>query len=545
MITMADTVQSTETKHTQYECTTVSIQTQTDYSCPVTNTVLAFVKYGIDSSSGTNLHKVTVHTFTPDEINQARNLLYAECGLGKPANKVKSVQRSRASAMVTDIIEKMAELEATLPDLFLQPAGLSRLKKFGVEDLSEVTMAEQIRRLQIQMSRVQDDVMDHTDDIVDVRNTLNKQRINNDRDTSSPGTSRAASFGVNVPTSISASKKSDYLSSGVRQLSMPSLDGMFSSSVPPPSLTFGSSILLSSGASPSATMSSAPPQHSLGSSMTTNPCAPPLSKRVSLDSIQHHDGHTIPSAPPMDSVGSPGMCSPNHVLQGTPFVSPRVSPIASYMPPGRSASAPMDKCVSSVISSATTAIPSAPPMSPSVPITDNEEFPSLHIPTSVVHTGHPPGSIATQSSPNYTSLSSLFNSVRDKPDWFTKSRKGRAHKPKEGTSEAQRVGPKPTSRGTSRLVRGKSTNCIIQPSVQPVWQAYIGGCGPDITMDSMSQYLSDNKINVENIAYVFQRKHSCSFRVDYSISQHDKLFNANLWGPTITVARYFEPKSLS
>ena len=58
---------------------------------------------------------------------------------------------------VTDIIENMQKYEKSLPDLFLRPSSLARLKTFGVEDLSEVAMADQIRKLQIQMTRVHED----------------------------------------------------------------------------------------------------------------------------------------------------------------------------------------------------------------------------------------------------------------------------------------------------------------------------------------------------------------------------------------------------
>ena len=134
---------ATETITTQTELImTASIATKTHCISPVTNTVLGYMQYGLDSGSADRLHTLALATFSAEEIIAARQVLYDKCLLGKPQPKHNSSARTRSTAMVTDIIEKMQQYENALPDLFLRPSGLDRLKKFGVEDLSEVAMAD-------------------------------------------------------------------------------------------------------------------------------------------------------------------------------------------------------------------------------------------------------------------------------------------------------------------------------------------------------------------------------------------------------------------
>ena len=76
----------------------------------------------------------------------------------------------------------------------------------------------------------------------------------------------------------------------------------------------------------------------------------------------------------------------------------------------------------------------------------------------------------------------------------------------------------------ARLVQGKSTNCKIKsaaPRPPQLYEVCLRGVDPDVC---------------------FQRKHSSAFVIRVPSSYYDRLFNPELWGPGITVTKYFKPK---
>ncbi len=477
--------QSTETATTLPKCTTVSTETQTEFSCPVINTVLSFIKYGLDSSCVSSLHKVTSSTFVTDEIHVARNLLYEECRLGKPQNKVNSSTRSRLSAMVSDIIEKMERLGPDLPDFFLQPVGLTRLKKIGVEDISEVAMADQIRRLQIQMTRVQDDLLNHTDDIIDMRNTRYTETQRSAHPHERPKTASIKLQPNNI-TSLAST-------------TMPiSMDGLFSSSAPPPSLSGLSPKCLSvqqtmvSNESETQSRVQAPLSPSAPSLHATPPAhRVPLSPSAPLSHVVPSDQSELPSVSSAHSLDSSH--SPVSLPSGTSSHNTR-----------------------SHNRSHTHTLPKTP-LNPSAPKLPTCDFPPLL---------SPPG--------HYTSLASMFSGPKsDNRPWFQE--KPKTPRPKENVKPREH-------QQAARSIRGKATNCSMQSSTEAVWEACITGVGPDVSIECMSQYLTANDIEFTSVTYVHQRTHSSAFKIVYPRIHYKKLFNIELWGPTVTVARFFGPR---
>ena len=97
----------TITTQTEHIVTASIIATQTHCISPVTNTVLGYMQYGLDSGSADRLHTLALATFSAEKIIAARQVLYDECLLGKPQPKHNSSARTRSTAMVTVIIEKM------------------------------------------------------------------------------------------------------------------------------------------------------------------------------------------------------------------------------------------------------------------------------------------------------------------------------------------------------------------------------------------------------------------------------------------------------
>ena len=73
----------------------------------IVNTVLGFIKYGLNVGTETNNIKVAHTTFSLQEIKCARKSLWDWAGLGTPPVKVTSVHRSQADAILIDIVEKL------------------------------------------------------------------------------------------------------------------------------------------------------------------------------------------------------------------------------------------------------------------------------------------------------------------------------------------------------------------------------------------------------------------------------------------------------
>ena len=88
----------------------------------------------------------------------------------------------------------------------------------------------------------------------------------------------------------------------------------------------------------------------------------------------------------------------------------------------------------------------------------------------------------------------------------------------------------------ARLVQGKSTNCkIISAAPRPpqLYEVCLRGVDPDVCIETMVFYFKKNDIEVIDISYMFQRKHSTVFVIRVPSSYYDRLFYPELWGPGI------------
>ena len=164
----------------QYEMTD-NIDTGTSAQPWLLNTVLAFLKYGMNCATVKNTHTVASNIFSLIEVTEALDVLWQGCDLDKPPEKRGSTNRSKCEALLTILLTTISRLdkEGKLPILVVDPIGLARLPKFDVEEISEVAIRERIRRIEMRMSAMEDTVINNSDDIHDIRDTLSsndKQR---------------------------------------------------------------------------------------------------------------------------------------------------------------------------------------------------------------------------------------------------------------------------------------------------------------------------------------------------------------------------------
>ena len=69
------------------------------------NTVLSFVRHGMNVGTETNTIKVANSTFSLGEIKDTSVVFWEKCNLGNPPVRQTSVHQTHAEAMLTDIVD--------------------------------------------------------------------------------------------------------------------------------------------------------------------------------------------------------------------------------------------------------------------------------------------------------------------------------------------------------------------------------------------------------------------------------------------------------
>ena len=134
----------------------------------VSNELLAYVQHYADSSSFDSLKKLLLEYYNPDEIKNAKQVLWKSCNhLLPPIEKrVKSSSRSAHEAEVYDILNAFKKLdgeESSYPTF--ASVDLNRLPKHGPEELDMVDMLERIQALEHSQKLYEKRVCKNTDSI--------------------------------------------------------------------------------------------------------------------------------------------------------------------------------------------------------------------------------------------------------------------------------------------------------------------------------------------------------------------------------------------
>ena len=137
----------------------------------IVNTVLSFVRHGMNIGTETNTIKVANSTFSLGEIKEASVVFWEKCNLGNPPVRQTSVHRTQAEAMLTDIVDMMRKLESEdkMPILYVDVLGLAYFPKFNVEEINEVAIVERLRRLENKMCSMSNMVNENCDEIGSIK----------------------------------------------------------------------------------------------------------------------------------------------------------------------------------------------------------------------------------------------------------------------------------------------------------------------------------------------------------------------------------------
>ena len=137
----------------------------------IVNTVLSFVRHGMNVGTETNTIKVANSTFSLGEIKDASVVFWEKCSLGNPPVRQTSVHRTQAEAMLIDIVDMMRKLESEdkIPILYVDVLGLAYFPKFNVEEIDEVAIVERLRRLENKMFSMSNMVNENCDEIGSIK----------------------------------------------------------------------------------------------------------------------------------------------------------------------------------------------------------------------------------------------------------------------------------------------------------------------------------------------------------------------------------------
>ena len=137
----------------------------------IVNTVLSFVRHGMNVGTETNTIKVANSTFSLGEIKDASVVFWEKCSPGNPPVRQTSVHRTQAEAMLTDIVDMMRKLESEdkMPILYVDVLGLAYFPKFNVEEINEVAIVERLRRLENKMFSMSNMVNENCDEIGSIK----------------------------------------------------------------------------------------------------------------------------------------------------------------------------------------------------------------------------------------------------------------------------------------------------------------------------------------------------------------------------------------
>ena len=118
----------------------------------ISNTLLAYTKYGMSTATPDNLRELLASHFTLDEIIKAKELLWDQCVMLKDdqPKRQKSNQRSVNIAHVVDIVDAMYKADAAdkLPNFGVEPQGIPRLPRLNPEKLNVVAIDQRIADLE-------------------------------------------------------------------------------------------------------------------------------------------------------------------------------------------------------------------------------------------------------------------------------------------------------------------------------------------------------------------------------------------------------------
>ena len=121
--------------------------------------LLSYILFSMSSGTVTNIIRAVVNHFTLDDIEEAKNVLWAKCDnslIGTKQNRRDSTARTEKEAHVQDIINALQRLDATdkVPNLVIDARSLHMIPRSHPEELNNISAIDRLNRLEARMGSI-------------------------------------------------------------------------------------------------------------------------------------------------------------------------------------------------------------------------------------------------------------------------------------------------------------------------------------------------------------------------------------------------------
>ena len=126
----------------------------------VVNPMLSYVVFALQSGTVGNIKNAVLGHFTPDQITEAKSILWETCGtdaLGEQVNRRDGPTRSGAEANVTDILNAMTILDKKdkMPRVLLDAHNLGLIPRSHPEELNNISLVDRLNQLEYKYQSMQ------------------------------------------------------------------------------------------------------------------------------------------------------------------------------------------------------------------------------------------------------------------------------------------------------------------------------------------------------------------------------------------------------
>ena len=157
-----------------YEREDVNIRNHDNNSEFILEPLLAYILFSLQSSTSENISKAVLGHFTPEQIFNAKEVLWGKCDVKVIGQKVRrrgSNVRSEQDANLQDIIAALMKLDKVdkLPCVVIDAGSLGIIPRSHPEELNNISLLDRLNRLEARVTSLQQGVDTslrlHADDV--------------------------------------------------------------------------------------------------------------------------------------------------------------------------------------------------------------------------------------------------------------------------------------------------------------------------------------------------------------------------------------------
>ena len=151
-----------------YEREDVNIRNHDNNSEFILEPLLAYILFSLQSSTSENISKAVLGHFTPEQIFNAKEVLWGKCDIKVIGQKVRrrgSNVRSEQDANLQDIIAALMKLDKVdkLPCVVIDAGSLGIIPRSHPEELNNISLLDRLNILEARVTSLQQSLRLHAD----------------------------------------------------------------------------------------------------------------------------------------------------------------------------------------------------------------------------------------------------------------------------------------------------------------------------------------------------------------------------------------------